>query len=69
VGQHRANWHVAAGQGFGEQHHVRFDAPMLARKKPAGPTKPGLDFIDYSRVPAFARVFEARRASASAASG
>ena len=36
---------MAAGQRFGEQHHVGLDAPVLARKKPAGPTKPGLDFV------------------------
>ena len=56
-GQIITNRHVAAGQGFGEQHHVRFDAPMLARKKPAGPTKPGLDFVGYEHGSIFSAEF------------
>ena len=45
VSQNGADRHVPAGQRFGEQYHIRFDTPVLAREKPAGPAEPGLDFV------------------------
>ena len=58
VGQHRADRHMAAGQRFGEQHHVGLDAPVLARKKPAGPTKPRLDFVGNEQGSVFSAEFK-----------
>ena len=58
VGQDRADRHVPAGQRFREQHHVGFDTPVLAREKPAGPAKPGLDFVGDEKGSVFSAKVE-----------
>src|SRR5262249_57591932 len=43
--QNRAHRHVATRQCFGEQYHVRFDAPVLDREEPPGAAEPGLNLV------------------------
>ena len=58
MGQHRADRYLAAGERFGEQHHVGLDAPVLACEKPARATKPRLDFIGDEQGSVFSAEFQ-----------
>ena len=52
--EQRANRNMSARQRLGEQHHVRFDVPVLDREKAAGPADPGLNLVGDKQRAVFA---------------
>ena len=49
AGQHRADRHVPARQGLGQQHHVGFDVPVLDGKESTGTADAGLHLIRHEQ--------------------
>jgi hypothetical protein len=52
--QHRRHGDVTARESFGNENHVRFDAPVIDRQKTACAAEPGLDLVSNEQGSIFA---------------